>query len=102
MRSAIKYLLPMGLLVSLIGIIGCGEGEPPISQKTKEQGDRLSQIRERTGYSWEKATDEDKKFLIDTCGGNEGCARQLLFRPGPGQGGPRGRPGGGPPPPSGG
>ena len=77
---------------------GCGEDEPPVSKETKLEQDRLSEIRQRTGYDYSKATEEDKKFLLDTCRGDQNCAQMLLYKPKPG--GPAGRsgpPGGGPP-----
>ena len=106
--KTLQTLALMGLSVSLIGaLLGC-EGEPPVSEKTKQQSNRLAEIRQRTGFDWNKATDDDKQFLKEACNGDEGCAKQLLYRPKPGQrpggpnGGPNGGPGGGPPPAVGG
>ena len=90
-------ILAAVILWGLSGIVGC-QGEQ-VSEKTKAEGDKLAEIRERTGYSWDKATDTDKKFLMDTCQGNEGCAKNLLYKPKPGGPGRRPQPGGGPPPP---
>lgn len=87
-----------GLLASLLlGAWGCGEAEPAVSDKTKGEQNQLEDIRSRTGYDWSKATDADKKFLTDTCHGDENCAKMLLFRPKPG--GPTRRPTPGGPPP---
>ena len=90
-------ILTTGLFLSLVvGIIGCNS-EPPVSEETRKQSDKLSEIRTRTGFNWDKATDADKQFLRDTCSGNEGCAKQLLYKPQ--QGGPSRRPTPGGPPP---
>ena len=94
------HAITAGLVLSLAGfLVGCGEGEPPVSEKTKADSNRLSDIRDRTGYSWDKATEADKQFLKDTCHGDEGCAKQLLYRPAPGGQKRRPTPGGGAPPP---
>jgi len=86
----------IGLVFALAA--GCGESEPPVSKETKVQQDRLSEIRQRTGYDYSKATEDDKQFLLDTCRGDQNCAQMLLYKPKPG--GPAGRQGpptGGPP-----
>ena len=103
-KPKLDQIIAAGLFLSLVaGIVGCSS-EPPVPPEVRQQSDQLSEIRTRTGFNWDKATEADKKFLRDTCGGNEGCAKQLLFRPPQGGPGRRLIPGGGapPPPPAGG
>ena len=69
----------LGLFLA-VALPGCHRADDGLSSTRQEQADRLTDIAKRSGGDWNKLTQADKDYLVNTLShGNEQNARMILM-----------------------
>lgn len=77
--TPVRGVIGIFVLVTAVLCAGCGGKGESLSKQQQQDSARLGEIGKRTGGDWNKATPDERHFLIGLGYGSESSAKMILY-----------------------